>query len=152
MKKFALLVGAALTVGTALPAAAQQVTLRVHHFLPPSSTAQVQFMKPWADKVMSEAAGKLKVEIFPSMQLGGAPPALYDQARDGVVDIVWTLPGYTAGRFPTTEVFELPFMAALSSEIGSQAVQEFAEKHLYKNDFKDVHPLSGSTRRGSSTW
>jgi len=30
---------------------------------------------------------------------------------DGVADIVWTLPGYTAGRFPVIEVFELPFMS-----------------------------------------
>jgi TRAP-type C4-dicarboxylate transport system substrate-binding protein len=142
MKKIALFVGAALALGAAAPAGAQDVTLRIHHFLPPSSTAHVQFMKPWADKVMKEAGGKLKVDIFPAMQLGGAPPALYDQARDGVVDIVWTLPSYTAGRFPTAEVFELPFMAALSSEVGSQAVQEFAEKHLYKDDFKDVHPLA----------
>ena len=43
--------------------------------------------------------------------LGGTPVQLYDQARDGVVDIIWTLPGNTAGRFPLMEVFELPFMA-----------------------------------------
>jgi TRAP-type transport system periplasmic protein len=45
------------------------------------------------------------------MQLGGAPPQLYDQARDGVADIVWTLPGNTPGRFPRIEVIELPFIA-----------------------------------------
>ena len=46
------------------------------------------------------------------MQLGGTPPQLYDQARDGVVDLVWTLPGNTPGRFPISETFELPFVAA----------------------------------------
>ncbi len=44
------------------------------------------------------------------MQLGGTPPQLIQQAADGVADIVWTLPGYTAGRFPSVEVFELPFL------------------------------------------
>ena len=44
------------------------------------------------------------------MSLGGRPPELMDQAIDGVADIVWTVVGYTPGRFPSTEVFELPFM------------------------------------------
>ena len=49
------------------------------------------------------------------MQLGGRAPQLIDQARDGVVDIVWTLPGYTPGRFTLTEVFELPFRRVIAS-------------------------------------
>ena len=53
----------------------------------------------------------MKCQIYPAMQLGGAPPQLIQQAMDGVADIVWTLPGYTAGRFPMMEVFELPFMS-----------------------------------------
>ncbi len=118
---------------------AQDVTLRLHHFLPPPSTTHKDFIEPWARKVEAESGGRIKIEIYPSMQLGGKPPALYDQVRDGVVDIVWTLPGYTAGRFPTIEVFELPFMAA-SAEATSQAAHEFYEKHA-RDDFKDIHPL-----------
>ncbi len=118
---------------------AQEVTLRVHHFLPPPSTTHKDFIEPWARKVEAESGGRIKIEIYPSMQLGGKPPALYDQVRDGVVDIVWTLPGYTAGRFPTIEVFELPFMAA-SAEATSQAAHEFYKKHA-REDFKDIHPL-----------
>ena len=40
------------------------------------------------------------------MQLGGTPANLYDQARDGVADVVWTLAGNSPGRFPRVEVFE----------------------------------------------
>ena len=67
-------------------------------------------LAPWVKKVEADFQGKIKIDIFPSMQLGGTPPQLYDQARDGVVDIVWTLPGSTPGRFPTSEVIELPFI------------------------------------------
>ena len=123
----------------AAPSQAQDVTLRLHHFLPPPSTTHKDFIEPWARKVEAESGGRIKIEIYPSMQLGGKPPALYDQVRDGVVDIVWTLPGYTAGRFPTIEVFELPFMAA-SAEATSQAAHEFYERHA-RDDFKDIHPL-----------
>ena len=123
----------------ALPVSAQEVTLKVQHFLPPPSPAHAQFIKPWADAVTAESNGRIKVEIFAAMALGGRPPQLYDQVKDGVADVVWTLPGYTAGRFPKSEVFELPFMAA-SATATAQATQEFYEKHL-RDEFKDVHVL-----------
>jgi TRAP-type C4-dicarboxylate transport system substrate-binding protein len=77
------------------------------------------------------------------MQLGGSPPQLYDQAKDGVVDIVWTLPGYTPGRFPRTEAFELPFIAG-NAEQTSQAAWDFYEKHL-KDEFKEVKVIAVHT-------
>ena len=82
----------------------------MHHFLPAGSYANTQFIQPWCDKIAKESANRLKCQIYPSMQLGGTPPQLFDQVKDGVVDVAWTLTGYTAGRFPMTEVFELPFM------------------------------------------
>ncbi len=120
-------------------AGAETVTLRAHHFLPPSSTTHADFLVPWAQRVERDSDGRLAIEIFPAMQLGGSPPGLYDQARDGVVDIVWTLPGYTPGRFPRLEVFELPFMAA-SAEATSQAVQAFHERRRLE-ELADVHVL-----------
>ena len=116
---------------------AQDVTLRVHHFLPATAAIPKNFIAPWAEKVSKETAGKVKVEVYPSMQLGGRPPALIDQARDGVVDIIWTLTGYTPGRFPGTEAFELPFLAG-NAEPTSQAAWEFYEKYL-KKELGDVH-------------
>jgi TRAP-type transport system periplasmic protein len=140
MKKIALALGAAAAIASAAPATAQEVTLKIHHFLPPASPAHARFMKPWADKVMAEANGKVKIDIFPAMQLGGAPPQLYDQVRDGVADIVWTLPSYTAGRFPLIEVFELPFMSSTATA-NARAVHEYAMKHS-KQEFRDVQPLA----------
>lgn len=116
------------------------VSLRLHHFLPPVSNPHVRFLVPWAKKVETESGGEVKIDIFPSMQLGGAPPQLYDQARDGVVDIVWTLPGNTPGRFPRIETLELPFVPDRRAVPNSLAVQEFADKHL-KDEFKEVQPL-----------
>lgn len=123
------------------PAPAQEVTLRVHHFLPATSTTHADFLAPWADRVEDQSGGRIEVELFPAMQLGGAPPGLYDQVRDGVVDVAWTLPGYTAGRFPVVEVFELPFMAA-SAEATSQAIQAlYEENEALQAEFGDVHVL-----------
>jgi TRAP-type C4-dicarboxylate transport system substrate-binding protein len=49
-------------------------------------------------------------QIYPSMQLGGAPGEIFNQARDGIVDIAYGNPGYSPGSYLTAEVFELPFM------------------------------------------
>jgi TRAP-type C4-dicarboxylate transport system substrate-binding protein len=75
------------------------------------------------------------------MQLGGTPPQLFDQARDGVADVVWTLPGSTAGRFPSIEVFELPFIAAQRGRVNAQAVHEFMTMHM-ANEVREVKLLS----------
>lgn len=141
IRSIAFVATAAFSVGSY----AQEVTLKVHHFLPPPSTAQAKFIQPWCDKLAKESAGKLKCQIFPSMQAGGSPPQLYDQAKDGVVDIVWTLPGYTAGRFPASEVFELPFMIH-SAEGASQALWDYAvQNKLFETEFKDVKVLAMHT-------
>jgi TRAP-type C4-dicarboxylate transport system substrate-binding protein len=118
---------------------AEEVTLRLHHFLPPQAIAQTKFLEPWAKKVMEDSGGRIRIDIFPAMQLGGKPSQLYDQVRDGVVDLVWTVPGYTPGRFPRLEVFELPFVTA-SAEATSQAVMEYALDHL-GDSFAGVKPI-----------
>jgi len=129
--------GALAAVGAAGRAAAQQtVTLRLHQMLPPQATIPARAIVPWAQKVEAESGGRIKVQIFNAMQLGGAPPQLFDQARDGVVDLTWTVLGYTPGRFPKTEVFELPFMSG-SAEHSSKAIQEYVEKFA-ADEFKDV--------------
>lgn len=119
---------------------AQEVTLRMHHFLPPVSNGHTKFLRPWADKVQADSGGRIKIDIFPAMQLGGTPPQLFDQARDGVVDLVWTLPGNTPGRFPGTEVLELPFVASKKAVPNSRALQEIYEANL-RDEYKDVHPI-----------
>ncbi len=135
-----LLAGIALAA-TMMTASAQEVTLKIAHFLPPGSTAHAKFITPWCDKIGKESGGKLKCQIYPAMQLGGTPPQLLDQVRDGVADIVWTLPGYTAGRFPAIEVFELPFMTK-TAEGSSRALWEYVKANkLDQSEFKDVHPI-----------
>ena len=95
---------------------------------------------PWCEKVAKESNNRIKCDVFPSMQLGGSPPQLYDQAKDGVVDVIFTIPGYTAGRFPLIEVFELPFMAS-TAEATSRAAWEYAATYA-KDEFKETKLLA----------
>ncbi len=142
-RRFLVSAGAAIAAPAVFRSARAQaqVTLRLHHFLPAVSNVHKHFLLPWTEKVAAESGGKLKIDIFPAMQLGGAPPQLFDQAKDGVADITWTLPGNTPGRFPGVEVFELPFIANRRAAVNARAVQEFYETHL-RAEFSDVHPIT----------
>ncbi|MGR3456026.1 TRAP transporter substrate-binding protein [Pseudooceanicola sp.] len=134
-----LAIGAAATLfGTA--AFAQEVTLKMHQFLPAQATVPTHVLDVWADKVEADSEGRIKIELYPAMQLGGRPPELVDQVIDGVADIVWTLPGYTPGRFPSTEVFELPFMMT-NAEATSRAYWQLAENHFMDTEFADLKML-----------
>lgn len=119
---------------------AQEVTLRLHQFLPAQANVPKLVLDPWADKIEADSGGRIKIERYPAMQLGGTPPQLIDQARDGIVDIVWTLPGSTPGRFPSTEVFELPFIMT-NAEATSRAYWDLFEKYMKDTEFKDVHVI-----------
>lgn len=122
-----------------LPASAQEVTLRLHQFLPQDSFVPAQILTPWAEAVEAASDGRIKVQQFPAMALGGKPSDLVDQAVDGIADVVWTLPGYTPGRFPHTEVVELPFMSR-DAGATSRALWQMAEGWA-DSDFKDLHLL-----------
>lgn len=131
---------AAIAALGATAAQAQEVTLRLHQFLPAQANVPKNILDVWADSVEEASDGRIEVQRFPAMQLGGSPPQLIDQAIDGVVDIVWTLPGSTPGRFPRAEVFELPFMMT-NSEATSRAYWQLAEETMMDADFADVHVL-----------
>lgn len=120
--------------------AQQSVTLKFHTFMAPQSNVWLNMHKAWMDKVEKDSGGRIKFEGYPAMQLGGTPVQLYDQARDGVVDIVWTLPGNTAGRFPRTEVFELPFMMN-NAEATSKAFWEYIHT-VAADEYKDTQVLA----------
>ena len=104
----------------AMPVLAQDVTLKFHHIWNPQAMASLSVITPWCNKIAAESNNRMKCQLLPAMSGGGTPPQLVDRVKDGVDDVVITLPGYTAGRFPTTEVFELPFMTN-SAEVGARA-------------------------------
>ena len=143
MKRRSFVQGAAATA-LGLPhlsgLAQQSVTLKFHTFMSPMSNVWLTMNKPWMEKVEKDSGGRIKFEAYPAMQLGGTPVQLYDQARDGVVDIVWTLPANTAGRFPRVEVFELPFIMN-NAEATSKAYWEYFQTQC-PDEFKETQVLA----------
>ena len=117
-------------------AQAQEVTLKLHHFLAAQANVPMHILDVWADRVEEASEGRIQVDRFPSMQLGGTPGELYDQAVSGTADVIWTVVGLTPGRFPSTEVFELPFM------VSDARAASYAYWHLFEEamqeEFSDV--------------
>jgi TRAP-type transport system periplasmic protein len=116
------------------------ITLKLHHSFSAVSGVHDKFLLPWARKIETESGGRMRVDIFPSMQLGGAPAALFDQARDGLADIVWTAPTLTPGRFAKIETFELPFLPSRRALVSSKALADFAAANL-QDEFRDFYTI-----------
>ncbi len=121
-------------------AANPEITLRLHHLLGPKSPAQVMMLEPFAERIFKDSDGRVKIDIYPSMSLGGAPPQLVRQVADGVVDIIWTVNGYTPGLFPRSEVFELPNIFTGDISATNLAMHDMFDQYLAE-EFKNVHVL-----------
>ncbi|WP_417586535.1 TRAP transporter substrate-binding protein [Pararhodobacter oceanensis] len=120
-------------------ASAQEVTLRLHQFLPAQANVPRLVLDVWADNVERDSGGRIEIERYHAMALGGTPPELMDQMLDGIADIIWTVNGYTPGRYPQTEVFELPFFVA-DARAASSALWQMYDEHM-REDFAGVHML-----------
>jgi TRAP-type C4-dicarboxylate transport system substrate-binding protein len=140
----------AFVAGLVLPptaALSQEVTLRLQTFLPPVANPVKHFVQPWAKKIEEDSKGRIKIQVYPSMQLGGSAPQLLQQVRDGVADIVWTLPGFTPGVMPKLEIFELPFLHR-STHATTMSLQDYVAKHMQK-DFAPYHVLLVNCHAGA---
>lgn len=120
-------------------ALAEKVTLRVHHFLPSTAFPHSEMVGGWCDRVEKESEGDIRCRIYPAMQLGGTPAQLINQARDGIVDAVFTVPTYQPGAFVKTEVFELPFIAG-NAIVGAQAMWDYIQAHAM-DEYRGVRPV-----------
>lgn len=138
-----------LSAAAALPAVAQDaVTLKIAHFLPSVAPAQQKVLQPWCDELGEASNGRIQCQFFPAMQLGGTPAQLADQVKNGVADVVWTAPGYSAGRFPAIEAFELPFTVQDSTS-SSRALWQYYQQHA-QQEFAAYKVLAFHTDGGQA--
>ncbi len=120
-------------------AVAQQVTLRVHHFLPPTAFPATDMVGHWCETIKTRSEGRMACQIYPAMQLGGTPAQLIDQARDGIADAVFTVPSYQPGGYLRSEVFELPFIGG-TEPVTAMAMYEYVTEHV-SDEYRGVRPL-----------
>lgn len=97
--------------GWSAPAAAEE-TFSLAYFMGPGHPMNGAVFQPFADRLAEVSDGQLTVEMFPGGALNSAPPRQYATVVEGVADIVFALPGYTAQLFPVTNVITVPNVAA----------------------------------------
>lgn len=131
---------AALTLAGVASAQAQEVVLKLHHMWPTVAMGHKRVVEPWCEAIAKDSGNKMRCQILPAMSGGGSPAQLVDRVKDGVDDVVLTLPGYTPGRFPIMEAFELPFMTN-NAEVASAAAWDFYQKYATK-EFTDTKILA----------
>ncbi|ENF8747792.1 TRAP transporter substrate-binding protein [Vibrio fluvialis] len=141
MKKITTLTYAC-ALGTLIAASSAQaadVTLRFGHFWPAVSAAQKDIFQAWADQVKQDSDGRIKVDIYASSMLA-KPPAQYDAVSHQIIDVTATVQGYTANRFPLTQVVELPGVVKTAVQ-GSCVIQSLYNEGLIASEYKDTKPL-----------
>jgi TRAP-type transport system periplasmic protein len=126
-----------------------QILIKVHSFSGPQAPDQARHLFPWAEKINKEAGGKMKVEVYTNMQLGGKPADLPQQLDDGIVDAILIVPGFSPGRYPALEGTELPFTNVGVSAGQSPAVFEWATKWLLNGELKGQKIIASHTTDAS---
>ena len=134
------LLGAVATLmafgGTAL---AQEYTLRLAHYLPPTHNQAANVIPDWVQRIEEQSDGRIAIEVFPAGQLLGIAD-IYDGVEAGVADIGWGLPAIQPGRFPMLSLMELPFEFQ-SAEQASRVAMTLLDEGVLDDEFDGVVPL-----------
>ena len=109
MKKLAALV-AATCLATAPMTSAKELALA--YFMGPKHPMNNAVFTPFAEKLAEVSDGALTVRQFSGGALNSVPPKQYSILLDGVTDIAFHLPGYTAQIFPITTSISTPGLCA----------------------------------------
>jgi TRAP-type C4-dicarboxylate transport system substrate-binding protein len=129
-----LLTGALL----AQPAFAETYEIKVAHFVPAGHPIS-KYLEAWGQELEKKSNGRFVVKQFPGSQMGPTP-VYYDHVRKGTAEVAWFLHGATPGRFPLTELVQLPYMVG-SAEIGCKTLNDPALRKYLDEEHKGVRVL-----------
>ncbi len=113
------------------------IELKISHHGSLESKDQ-EIMKAGADWIEKRFGDRVKVTIYPSQTLLNAASA-FDGTVNGIADITLVIPGWTQGRFPKSEVMELP--PAIHSSVDATNVYYQFYKKFLTDEWKAVKVL-----------
>jgi TRAP-type C4-dicarboxylate transport system substrate-binding protein len=124
-------------VGAKAFAAGKPITLKFAHFVP-ATTIEGKLMQAWVDEVGKRTNGRVKVNVYPGATLMPAQQ-IYDGITKEVADIGYGIFAYHRGRFPLTEVIDLP-LGYKDPRVPSKMINEYYKKFRPK-ELDDVKVL-----------
>ena len=107
---------------------AQPIELKLAYFVG-DQHAMSQWLIKWANNLEKDSGGRITVKRFPGSQMGPVQQH-YDFARTGQADVAWFLHGATPGRFPLTELVQVPYLVG-SAEIGTKVLNDSELRSKY---------------------
>ena len=116
-----MLATASGVVGAPAVFAQQKIEMKLAYFVG-DQHAMSQWLIKWSDNLEKQSGGRIAVKRFPGAQMGPVQQH-YDFARTGQADVAWFLHGATPGRFPLTELVQLPYLVG-SAEIGTKTLND----------------------------
>ena len=141
MRSFGLAV-AALALGFGIQAASAQETRLLFTSLSPAGSPNSQFFNSWAQRVNDQSGGALKIEVRDGTALANFGNS-YDRVNSDVVQIGWVQPAFIAGKFPLSEVTNLPFMT--DDDVNcSLALWRYYKSPVMAAELQDVVPIWAS--------
>ncbi len=131
----------ALLLSAALPgqALAETTKIRIANWLPPVHHMTTT-LRAWADELESASNGELEVEVM-SAPLA-KPNGQYDLAKNGIVDIAYSVAAYHPKRFWKLMAVETPFAAPTAEKAGVAAWQWYEKHGFMAEDTKDTKLLA----------
>lgn len=132
---------AATFIGLSAPAMAQEIELKLSHFLPAGHGMHRDWFVPWGEELARRTNGKVKVAIFPAGSAFGNPARQLEQAVSGVIDVAHGLRGLPAGRFPRMGIVEFPFLVQ-TANAASRTLWDLYPKY-FAHEFPDTVKVLG---------
>ena len=116
---------ALVLAGIGLSAAQAQTVLTTSSWVGPTHTLSMA-QKEWCDTLEKNTSGRVKCNILPRAPV--AAPGTLDAVKNGLLDLSFTVHGYTPGRFLYTQMAEMPFLGNNAEPI-SVAFNKIASKY-----------------------
>lgn len=137
----ALALGVAFAATAPWALAQDKIELKVSHYVPATHLLHTELLEPWARAIEERSKGKVVVRIFSGASPLGNMANQLDQVKAGVVDIAMGLAALPRGRFPRTQIAELPFLFD-TADSASRTLWALYPKYLKEDQgYQGLKPL-----------
>lgn len=146
-----LLLALGLVATACVDGASDPVTLSLGYPFPSDHPLRVQVLEPWADDLHAATDGSVTIEFYAEQALSPAADT-YANVVAGGQDIGWGIQGYSPGRFPATDVIEMPFIFASGAE-GTKVLNAlYDEFEALRDEYADAKVLALWTTAPGDLW
>jgi len=121
----------------AAPATSETIELSYSNFFPPTHLHSI-LAEQFCDEIKERSNGRVDITYYPGGTLTLAAE-VYDGVVEGISDIGMSVLAYTMGRFPASELIDMPH-GYPNGWVATKVANDFYEKFT-PEEFDDVHVL-----------